>query len=228
MKNKDTERELQTPCFSWEGEDVLAMKIMRDFLGVEKGRYVDIGAHHPIQYSNTHLFYQQGWRGVNIDATPHSMDLFNQFRPEDINLEIGISAKAGDYPYYMFENSMLNGILSEETVQQHIARGEQLIEQSTIPCKRINDVLADHIPAGELDLISVDIEGQDLAVLQDFDFERWRPKLIIVEILGPQSLEAVLMSPEVAFLNSVNYKLFSRLHFSSIFIDADAMPGGRD
>jgi hypothetical protein len=49
--------------FSWEGEDVLTYKISRDYLGIEKGFYVDVGAHHPFAFSNTHLLYQSGWRG---------------------------------------------------------------------------------------------------------------------------------------------------------------------
>ncbi len=49
-----------------------------------KGFYVDIGAHHPFRYSNTQFFYEKGWRGINIDATPGSMDRFKDFRPEDI------------------------------------------------------------------------------------------------------------------------------------------------
>ena len=73
-------------------------------------------------------------------------------------------------------------------------------------------------------MISIDIEGQDLDVLRDFSFQQWRPKLIIMEILGVLSLEQVLASPEVAFMQSVDYSLFSRLHFSSIFLDTRALP----
>ncbi|MDX9799068.1 MAG: hypothetical protein RBT05_09445 [Bacteroidales bacterium] len=74
--------------FSQEGEDMLLSKL---FELNEKGFFVDIGAHHPIRFSNTYKLYLKGWRGINIDAMPNSMDLFKKYRSEDINLEIPIA-----------------------------------------------------------------------------------------------------------------------------------------
>jgi len=51
---------------------------------------------------NTNYFYQRGWRGINIDATPNSMNLFAKKRPEDTNLEIAISDKKEKLTYYIF------------------------------------------------------------------------------------------------------------------------------
>ena len=39
------------------------------------------------------FFYKKGWRGINIDALPGSMDLFNKVRPNDINLEGALDIK---------------------------------------------------------------------------------------------------------------------------------------
>ena len=57
-------------CYSQEGEDMILGKI---FSGQKHGFYVDVGAHHPLRFSNTYLFYLKGWRGINIDAMPGSM-----------------------------------------------------------------------------------------------------------------------------------------------------------
>ncbi len=43
------------------------------FLRQQQGFYIDIGAYHPIQLSNTYHFYKRGWREINIDATPGIM-----------------------------------------------------------------------------------------------------------------------------------------------------------
>ena len=49
--------------YAQEGEDLLLERI----LGKQgKGFYVDVGAHHPVRFSNTFLFYKRGWRGINI------------------------------------------------------------------------------------------------------------------------------------------------------------------
>ena len=65
--------------YSQEGEDLVLRKI---FKKQDKGFYVDVGAHHPKRFSNTFLLYKKGWNGINIDATPGSMKLFNKFRSE--------------------------------------------------------------------------------------------------------------------------------------------------
>ena len=81
-------RAYMNPSYSIEGED----RIVRALLWEkhDKGFYVDVGAHHPFRFSNTYLFYTQGWSGINIDATPGSMKAFNKYRPRDINLEVGV------------------------------------------------------------------------------------------------------------------------------------------
>ncbi len=52
--------------FSQEGED----RILAALLGLREARkpgfYVDVGAHHPERFSNTLIFYNRGWRGINI------------------------------------------------------------------------------------------------------------------------------------------------------------------
>ena len=66
------------------GEDMIVRHLLAD---VPIGFYVDIGAHHPVYYSNTYHFYCRGWRGINVDARTGSMELFNLLRPRDINVE---------------------------------------------------------------------------------------------------------------------------------------------
>ena len=81
----------QVRSWSQEGEDMILHRI---FGGKKSGFYVDVGAHHPKRFSNTYFFYCHGWRGINIDAMPGRMKLFNQWRPKDINLEMGVAEKA--------------------------------------------------------------------------------------------------------------------------------------
>ena len=82
------DRERQA-SYSQEGEDRILQRL---FENQTPGFYVDIGAHHPRRFSNTYIFYKQGWRGINVDATPGSMFLFRVFRKRDINLEIAVDA----------------------------------------------------------------------------------------------------------------------------------------
>jgi hypothetical protein len=73
--------------YAQEGEDMVLRRIFED---QPLGFYVDVGAHHPVRFSTTYFFYRRGCRGINIDATPGSMDAFRRLRPRDINLEVAI------------------------------------------------------------------------------------------------------------------------------------------
>jgi FkbM family methyltransferase len=206
-------------CYSWEGEDILVRKIMHDVFDVKKGFYLDIGAHHPVNLSNTALLYSQGWRGVNIDATPGSMESFRRLRPEDVNLEVAIGPSAGRRPFSCFANPALNGFHSQESLDLHASRGNQPTSTVDVDCMTIGEVFEKHVADRHVDVLSIDIEGMDYAILETLDLTRWRPTLIVVEILGVLTVEDVISSDVCVLLSAHRYSLFSRLHFSAIFMD---------
>jgi len=106
--------------YSQEGEDMILRRL---FEKQKTGFYVDVGAHHPKRFSNTFFFYKKGWRGINIDAMPNSMSLFNKIRSRDINLEIPISDKKQKLKYYMFNEAALN-CFSKELAEKRIEKDD--------------------------------------------------------------------------------------------------------
>src|SRR5208282_1615647 len=63
------------------------------FPDIKKGFYIDIGANDPVIDSVTKLFYDEGWRGVNIDPIKRHIKDLEKDRPGDINLQIGVGDK---------------------------------------------------------------------------------------------------------------------------------------
>ena len=57
------------------------------------GFFVDVGAYHPLELSNTYLLYKRGWNGINIDINSLSIDYFNYIRPDDTNINIAVANK---------------------------------------------------------------------------------------------------------------------------------------
>ena len=85
--------EKMNPIFSWSqfGEDLAVIHLLRQkFQKEDAGFYVEVGAYHPRDLSNTLALSLQGWRGINIDAFSESIDIFTQLRPNDINLNYAI------------------------------------------------------------------------------------------------------------------------------------------
>lgn len=53
-----------------------------------------------------------------------------------------------------------------------------------VDVRRLDTLLAEHVPnVARLDLVSVDVEGWELEVLDGLSFERYQPKVLIVENL---------------------------------------------
>ena len=73
--------------YAMEGEDLEIVKILKN---IKDGFYVDAGGYHPLDRNNTYLLYKKNWRGINIDLSEFSIDLFNFIRPEDININVAV------------------------------------------------------------------------------------------------------------------------------------------
>ena len=80
----------------------------------KSGFYVDIGAYAPKQFSNTYSFYKKGWHGINIDAAPGSMKIFQRVRSRDINIEAAISDQNKELIFYSWGAHNVANTLSKE------------------------------------------------------------------------------------------------------------------
>ena len=204
--------------YSQEGEDLILLRI----LGYKRsGFYVDVGAHHPKRFSNTYLFYKLGWRGINIDPTPGSMKLFNKFRPRDINLEVGVSDSPGFLKFYMFNEPALN-TFDEELARERDGKNRyRIVKVEKVKLDTLENILDKHLPKNtEIDFLSVDVEGLDFQVLKSNNWDKYKPKVVIVEILR-KPLEELLDDEITLFMRKNGYKLFAKTLNSVFFSDED-------
>jgi hypothetical protein len=188
-----------------------------------KGFYVDIGAHHPVRFSNTYYFYKKGWKGVNIDATPGSMYWFKWLRRRDLNLELGIGGAEGVLTFYCFDEPALN-TLSKEVAELRSKNGPFKLKcQIDIPIMPLSDVLAAHCPAGQkIDFLSVDVEGMDEVVLRSNDWQQYRPMYVLAEDSGFEMDATDHAEGGVyQFLVSQGYKLVAKTKRTLIFQDCE-------
>ena len=167
-------------CYSQNGEDL----ILNRFLDNKKeGFFVDVGAHHPIRFSNTFLFYKKGWSGINIDAMPGSMAAFNKIRPKDINVEKGIALKNDKLTFYQFNESALNTFSKEEAFSKN-KDGYKIIKRNLIEVDTLENILDKYMPINtKIDFLNIDAEGKDEEVLISNNWVKYKPSYILVEIL---------------------------------------------
>jgi FkbM family methyltransferase len=194
--------------YSQEGEDLI---LNRYFDSKKFGFYLDIGAHHPKRFSNTYLFYKKGWKGVNIDAMPGSMKPFKKIRPRDINIEQAISSRAEELTFYIYKEKALN-TFSKDLVDYRTYLNPDLLFDRKIKIftKRL-DYLLNDINCRNLviDFMSIDVEGYDMEVLQSNNWERYIPRLILIEILAT-TLDQIKSHPITIFLQNQNYHIYAK------------------
>ena len=169
-----------SPSFSQSGEDMILRGI---FQRVFNGFYIDIGAYHPVIGSNTFYFYKfLGWTGINIEPNPDNFPLFEKMRSQDINLNMGISEKEQELNYYMVDQLPAMNTFSEEFLRtsnmyDHISRVK------LIPTNTLKNILNKyHSENKAIDIMNIDVEGLDLQVLNSNDWEKYRPKCIVIEV----------------------------------------------
>ncbi len=203
--------------YSQEGEDLQLWRILN---GKKNGFYVDVGSHHPMRFSNTYLFYKQGWKGINIDATPGSMTLFNKYRKNDINLEIGVDLEPAILDYYIFNEPALNSFsrdLSNERNNENNAY--KIVSIEKVKVEKLSNILDELIGVEtKIDFLTVDVEGIDLRVLKSNDWKKYRPKIVIVEILKT-NLRDIEDDQLNKFMKSQNYEAFAKTVNTVFFKD---------
>jgi len=214
-QKKKERKKYRVEAFSQEGEDLLLRRI---FESQDTGFYVDVGAHHPMRFSNTYLFYNKGWRGINIDATPGSMLLFNRFRPQDINLEIPIAQEKKKMIYHIFNEPALN-TFSRETAQQFLKNDRyRIVAEKELEALPLSAVLKTYLPQGQsIDFMSIDVEGLDYEILRSNDWDIFLPKVLLVEIHA-NTPEQILRNSITGFLAGLDYIFYAKTVYTCFFI----------
>ena len=201
---------LNKKTYAMEGEDLEIVKILKN---INNGFYVDAGGYHPIDRNNTYLLYKRNWRGINIDLSKFSIDLFNFTRPLDININVAVTNNDGyETFYYQKQLSQLT------TIKKNIAnqRMQGSIKEKKIKSEKLTTIINNtKYKNRKIDFLNIDLEGADFDALQSLNFEIYRPKLICVEIYN----ENIEMSEINLFLKNLNYSRKWSATFSHLYTD---------
>ena len=163
------------------GED---RKILKMFKNRKNGTYVDIGCFHPVRQNNTYLLHKAGWKGINIDLNPLSIELFSVARPNDIIICAAISGrKTSKTLFFDHELSSLNTINRNHTLFLKKAFGKTRLKKKKIFTKTLDSILNKY-QVLKIDFMNIDIEGNELEVLNTLNFKKIDIKVICIEIVN--------------------------------------------
>jgi FkbM family methyltransferase len=146
----------------------------------EQDRWVvDVGA-RGLERSNSYdLMRHFGWRGLLVEANPQLIESIERdFAGLDVRVvNCAVSDREGSGTLTLGINDDVSSLNSQAAEGWGPTRG-----QITIEMRRLPTLLAEHRVPEDFSLLSLDIEGEDIAVLNDLiDNSRFRPRWIIIE-----------------------------------------------
>jgi FkbM family methyltransferase len=137
------------------------------------GTYIDIGAYRPDEINNTKLFYQRGWRGINIEPSKSGYDMFVKERPDDKNYNCAIGN--GEIEYFGSDNES-----SGNTCDKNVAKTRGMKSLGTIKLKPLREIFEEN-GLTTVDFISMDVEGYEMEILKSNDWNKYRANVLCIE-----------------------------------------------
>ena len=199
--------------YSQFGEDRILNEIIKK--NHVDGFYVDVGCFHPKKHSNTYILHKRGWSGINIDVEKDKIDVFNLTRRNDDNILIAVSTNNAKKTVYKFDKFSVTTKTSEK---DSLKCNDEIKDSYSIDSMSLNEIVKNSKFNGkEIDLLNIDIEGNDLDALKSLDIVKHNPKIIIIESHCVE-INDIINSPIYLYLSKNNYFLRSWCFYSLIFV----------
>lgn len=189
--------------------------------------YLDLGANHAKEMSNTYFFYSQGARGVLVEANPELIPELRIVRHRDVVLNYCVDSVSDKIVDFYVLNGDALSTPNKDDVESRLKENKNLQLKEAIPIKTItvNRILEQHFKKAPI-ILSIDIEGKELDILESIDLTKWRPLLIVCEMI-PYSPNLVVgeKNQEILDFMKVNgYEEYAFTGINSIFIDKNRIP----
>jgi len=198
------------------GEDKFILDLFdKDY----KGKYLDLGCYHPTRHSNTHILYQSGWTGINIDLNPLTIELFNFMRPKDINYNIGISNSEEEKELYFINEFNTQNTLDKNQLnflKNHHNVKDREILKTKLKTKKLETILLDN-NFHNIDFFNIDIEGHELEVIESIDFDKFKFKYICIEMIQHNEISVNRSKKIKDILNNNDFIIVKKFEFNYIY-----------
>jgi FkbM family methyltransferase len=209
---------------SQSGEDVIA-SYMAKGLGIplKECTYLDLGANHAKILSNTYFFYQQGARGVLVEANPDLIPELKKERPGDVVLNrcVSLEGKQENLHFYILNGDGLS-TTDKESAMEAIRINPKLAITKEVDVGSITmqEIIRLYFPKAPV-IMNIDIEGQEMGILNSIPFDSWRPAIIIMEMIDYSNKMVVGQKDKekMDFMKAHGYVEYANTGINSLFID---------
>jgi FkbM family methyltransferase len=161
--------------------------LMRCFGERNDGFYIDIGSGHPVYDNMSFAFYLKGWRGITVEPNPWLSQLTRAVRVRDRHIEALVGAATGEATFHLVKE--FHGLSTMIAAHARAAQTQfgKTSEAITVPVTTLKELCDQEAPRS-FEFLKVDVEGAEPDVLLNGDWQRYRPKVVVVEALAPFTL----------------------------------------
>ena len=207
------------------GLNELDLKLIEKISPKKKGYFVELGANDGVRQSNTFKLQEEfGWTGLLIEPSPRRFVECVENRAFGNRPDVRCAACVpfGFHDKFIeIEDSDLMSIakglaVSDEQVIEHANSGSRFLADASmrhsygaLACT-LTDLLDEVKAPFNFDLLSLDVEGNELSVLQGLDLNKYKPKWMLVETRGTTVHD---------FLSSSSYEETSKLSDGTSYSD---------
>lgn len=184
LEAREIEPRMPVEFRSQFGEDILLDAL---FDGQERGFFIEVGAYDGYTYAVTYALESQGWTGLLIEPVPslHAKAVARRPGARVVNAALSRKGSSGTAKFTHIVGDGQGDYDASSFLEDPGARGfskrppKTNVEHVEVPLTTMDDLLAEH--TGSVDVVVIDVEGGEIALLDGFDLERFKPRVILIE-----------------------------------------------
>lgn len=147
------------------------------------GFFVEFGATNGILLSNSYILEREfGWRGICAEPNPHSFKVLQENRACILSPSC-IGATTGEEVEFIFAD-VYGGMARDADCDTHKDKRDAYRdagEVAILTTISLNDFLEFHQAPKTIDYISIDTEGSEYSILENFPFQNWDVQMWTIE-----------------------------------------------
>ncbi len=201
---------LSKKSFSQHQEDLYILSFL-NHKGIYQGNYLDIGANHPTDISNTYLLYKHGFSGLVVEPNNELVALHRKFRKRDIQLTVGCGEKNEILEFKKLSLPVLSSF--KKVIDRFDQYDARVVKSEYLPIMKLDDVTRS-FNYDFFVLLSIDTEGMDLEALKGGGDTLGRTLLVLIESNSEKELRLI-----ENFLASVHFDFLKSFECNHLFVN---------
>jgi|688.fasta_scaffold112437_3 FkbM family methyltransferase len=184
-----------------------------DSMGIQISYFIDIGAAFPVKFSNSYALQQRKWSGLLVEPNSTLLIALEARKSQNVEIaRVAVSTSSGTSQLVRY--GPLSSLIESATNDIYGAMRQLQIEQGNteeITTQSFADLIATYKIPSQVGYLSIDVEGLDFEILQQFPFDLIQVQAVTIE----HNLDLTLRSSINEFMKKQGFKRVSR-RWSSI------------